>query len=113
MEKPMVPITIGVPVYNGADLLDESLACLAKQTFRDIIVLIYDNASTDATPEIAKAWAARDARFQHVRQSRNVGAVANFRDSLLAAESPWFLWRAYDDPSDENYLENLFNLSTP
>ena len=44
----MVPITIGVPVYNGADLLDESLACLARQTFRDFKVLIFDNASTDA-----------------------------------------------------------------
>ena len=34
----MVPITIGVPVYNGADLLDESLACLARQSFRDFKV---------------------------------------------------------------------------
>ena len=31
----MVPITIGVPVYNGAGLLEESLACLARQTFGD------------------------------------------------------------------------------
>jgi len=41
----MVPITIGVPVYNGADLLDESLACLARQTFRDFKVLMLDAAS--------------------------------------------------------------------
>jgi glycosyltransferase involved in cell wall biosynthesis len=108
----MVRITIGVPVYNGADLLDESLACLARQTFRDFKVLIFDNASSDATPEIAKAWAARDPRFEHVRQPRNVGGVANFRDSLLAADSPWFMWRADDDLSDDNYLEVLYGLAT-
>lgn len=108
----MVPITIGVPVYNGADLLDEALACLAAQTFGDFEVLIFDNASTDATPEIAQAWAARDGRFRHVRQPKNVGGMANFRDALLAAESPWFLWRADDDLSADNYLEVLHKLAT-
>jgi glycosyltransferase involved in cell wall biosynthesis len=108
----MVPITIGVPVYNGGDLLDESLACLARQTFRDFKVLIYDNASTDSTAEIAQGWAARDARFHYVRQPNNVGGVANFRDALLAAESPWFMWRADDDLSGDDYLETLYRLVT-
>jgi len=48
----MVPITIGVPVYNGADLIEESLACLARQSFGDFKALIFDNASTDGTSEI-------------------------------------------------------------
>jgi glycosyltransferase involved in cell wall biosynthesis len=108
----MVPVTIGVPVYNGADLLDESLACLARQSFRDFKVLIFDNASTDATAEIAEGWAARDARFHHVRQPTNVGIVANFSASLLAAESPWFMWRADDDLSADNYVEKLYRLAT-
>jgi len=107
----MVPITIGVPVYNGADLLDESLACLARQTFGDFKVLIYDNASTDGTAEIARNWAARDARFQYARQPSNVGSIANFRDALLAAESPWFAWRADDDLSADDYIETLYRLA--
>jgi glycosyltransferase involved in cell wall biosynthesis len=108
----MVPITIGVPVYNGADLIGESLACLARQTFRDFKVLIFDNASTDGTAEIAKGWAARDDRFHYVRQPNNVGGIANFRDSLLAADTPWFMWRADDDLSADNYIEKLYQLAT-
>jgi glycosyltransferase involved in cell wall biosynthesis len=108
----MVPITIGVPVFNGADLLDECLSCLARQTFRDFKVLIFDNASTDATPEIARAWAERDSRFHHVRQPSNVNVLANFRDALRAAESPWFMWRADDDLSADDYLETLYRLAT-
>ena len=74
----MVPITIGVPVYNGADLLDESLACLARQTFGDFKVLIYDNASTDATPEIARRWAERDPQLQSspAEQCRRPGQLS-------------------------------------
>jgi glycosyltransferase involved in cell wall biosynthesis len=108
----MAPITIGVPVYNGADLLDESLACLARQTFRDFNALIFDNASMDATAEIAQGWAGRDARFHHVRQPKNVGVSANYRDALLAADSPWFLWRADDDLSADDYVETLYRLAT-
>ena len=108
----MVPITIGVPVYNGADLLDESLACLARQTFGDFKVLIYDNASTDATPEIARRWADRDARFVYFRHAANVPVLANYLAVVQAADSPWFMWRADDDLSDDNYLEVLHDLAT-
>jgi glycosyltransferase involved in cell wall biosynthesis len=106
------PITIGVPVYNGGALLDECLACLARQTFGDFKVFILDNASSDATGEIARAWAARDSRFSYARQTHNVGMMPNFRDVLLAAESPWFMWRADDDLSADNYIERLYRLAT-
>ena len=89
-----------------------SLACLARQTFRDFEVLIFDNASTDATAEIAAAWVARDPQFHYLRQPNNVGALANFRDVLLAAKSPWFMWRADDDLSADDYIETLHSLAT-
>jgi hypothetical protein len=47
-----------------------------------------------------------------VRQPRNDGAIANFRDALLAADTPWFLWRADDDLSADNYIETLYRLAT-
>ncbi|MFZ1109704.1 MAG: glycosyltransferase family 2 protein [Rhodomicrobium sp.] len=104
------PVTVGVPVYNGAQWLEASLACLRDQTFRDIEVLIYDNCSDDATPEIAKAFCAEDARFRYFRQPENKGPKRNFLDVLQAARSPYFMWRAADDTSDLNYIEVLLEL---
>jgi glycosyltransferase involved in cell wall biosynthesis len=108
----MTAITIGVPVYNGAEFLEGSLACLARQTFHDFKVLIFDNASTDGTAAIARAWASRDSRFHYIRQPTNVGGMNNERDSLLAADTKWFMWRADDDLSDDNYVQALYALAT-
>lgn len=108
----MAPVTIGVPVFNGAAQLDESLGCLARQTFREFKVHILDNASTDATSDIGRAWAERDARFSYSRQNNHVPLMYNFRDVVLSAKSPWFMWRAHDDLTADNYLEALYRCAT-
>ena len=107
----MAAITVGVPVHNGADLLDKWLACLARQTFRDFKVIVVDNASTDDSPAIAKAWAERDPRFQYLRQDQYVTSMNNFLTALRLADTPWFLWRADDDLSADNFLETLYRLA--
>ena len=106
----MAAITIGVPVYNEAARLERCLETLRAQTFTDFEVLIFDNASTDATAEIAQAFCARDPRFRHVRQPVNRGAMGNFVDVLHAAQSPYFMWRAADDSADPDYVEALHRL---
>jgi hypothetical protein len=100
-------VTVGVPVYNGAVYLDECLACLARQDHPSMRVVISDNASTDATAAIAAAWAARDPRFLHVRQPHNIGGTANFLWLRDVTPSPYFMWRAYDDLSSDNYVSVL------
>ena len=106
----MHKVTVGVPVYNGAEFLEKSLTCLREQTFRDIEVLIFDNCSDDATGEIAQRFCACDARFRYFRQPENRGAVPNFLGALEAARTPFFMWRAADDTSDPHYIETLLDL---
>ncbi len=106
----MPAVTIGVPVYNGGALLSECLECLSAQTFPDFEVLIYDNASTDATASIAQSWAARDNRFKYFRHPQNRGPMQNFLDVLNAATADYFMWRAHDDLSAPNFVEVLHRL---
>jgi len=106
----MPAVSIGVPVYNGEDFLDECLACLAGQTFRDIEVLVWDNASTDRTGDIARAWEKRDPRFRYFRQETNRGVWRNFSDVLTAGKSEYFMWRAHDDLSAPDFIEVLHRL---
>lgn len=106
----MPRVTIGVPVYNSENLLEQCLENLAAQTFQDFKVIILDNASTDGTATIAQRFAARDSRFTYRRQPRNVGAQRNFADVLAMADTPYFMWRADDDLSDVNFVAETVRL---
>lgn len=100
-------VTIGVPVRNGEAGLEACLACLTGQTYTDIAILISDNDSTDGTADIAHDAMRHDSRIQYIRQPHNIGALANFSFTLRAAKSPYFMWRAFDDLSNDHYVENL------
>ena len=71
--KPSPLLSIGLPVYNGERFLAQALDCLLAQTFRDFEIIISDNASTDRTPEICRAYARRDPRVRYVCNQRNLG----------------------------------------
>jgi glycosyltransferase involved in cell wall biosynthesis len=105
----MTSVSIGMPVYNGEKYLDAALAALSAQTFPNLRIVISDNASTDATPDIISSWAARDPRITSHRQQENVGAKLNFEWVLRNAESKWFMFASYDDSWSPNYVDVLYH----
>ena len=98
-------ISIGLPVYNGANFLEETLRSIASQTFTDFELIIADNASTDATASICLEFARLDPRVRYVRHPENVGAAANFNLVLELARAPLFKWHAHDDQLEPDFLE--------
>lgn len=103
----MPRVTVGVPVFNGAVLIEGCLRHLASQTYRDFEVVISDNASTDGTTQICEDFARSDTRFRVVRQAVTSTAMQNFLDVRRQAQSPLFMWRAFDDLSSPNFIEAL------
>ena len=89
-------LTVGLPVYNGERFLAPALAALLGQDL-DFELLIADNASTDATEEICRAAAERDARVRYHRHRENLGANRNFNWLAEEQRSPFFRWAAADD----------------
>lgn len=93
-------VTIGIPVYNGEPYLEETIASIEAQTFADYEVIVSDNASTDRTEAICRAYAARDGRVRYVRNERNVGAAGNFRQLVALAGGEYFKLANADDLCD-------------
>jgi glycosyltransferase involved in cell wall biosynthesis len=98
-------VSIGLPVRNGGPLLAEAIDSILAQTFVDFELIISDNASTDDTPAICAAYAARDPRVRVFRQERNIGAAANFNLVFARSTGKYFKWAAHDDLIHPSYLE--------
>ncbi|WP_407495136.1 glycosyltransferase family 2 protein [Pseudooceanicola sp. MF1-13] len=104
-------ISIGMPVYNGADFLSEAVHSLLEQTFTDFELIISDNGSTDTTEVICRAFAEQDSRVRYVRQAKNLGAAGNFLFVLSQARAPYFMWAAHDDVWDRNWISELLPIA--
>jgi glycosyltransferase involved in cell wall biosynthesis len=98
-------VSIGVPVFNGARYLEDCLESLITQTYGDLEILISDNASTDKTPAISRAYCERDERVRYYRQARNCGLAANYRFVVDHTCGEFFKWAAYDDVCEPLFIE--------
>jgi glycosyltransferase involved in cell wall biosynthesis len=98
-------VSIGIPIYNGADYLRVALDSILAQTFEDFEVVISDNASEDATPEICREYMARDARIRYARSDTNRGAAWNYNRVTDMAKGKYFKWAAHDDWLAPTYIE--------
>jgi glycosyltransferase involved in cell wall biosynthesis len=98
-------VSIGVPVYNGAEYLAVALESLIRQTFRDLEIIVSDNASTDQSAGIARVYAALDSRVRVVESRVNVGGNGNFQRVLELARGEYFKWAAHDDLCEPDFVE--------
>ena len=90
-------VSVGVPVYNGERYLAQTLDAMLAQDLEDFELIISDNASTDATAEIARSYAAKDGRIRYHRNERNLGLARNFNRAFELSRGHYFKWTAHDD----------------
>ncbi len=103
-------VSIGMPVYNGANFIEEALDSLLSQTFRDFELIISDNGSSDKTEEICQNYASRDSRIKYYRHTINRGAAWNFNHLVDLALGKYFMWAAHDDIWLSTFLEETVNV---
>lgn len=65
-------VAIIVPVYNMEKYLRQSLDSLINQTFKDIEIICFNDASTDGSLAILQEYAAKDKRVQIVDSEVNI-----------------------------------------
>ena len=97
-------LSIAVPIYNGAKYMRRALDSVLTQSFRDFELIISDNASTDATPEISAEYARNDPRVRVVRRDQTMIAYLHFREVYREAAGAYFMWLAADDWWREGFL---------
>lgn len=91
-------------MYNGENYMAAAIEGVLAQTFSDFELIIADDASTDRTAEICRAFAARDPRVRYHRNERNRGAAPNYNNLVKLAQGRYFKWVAHDDVVTPDYL---------
>jgi glycosyltransferase involved in cell wall biosynthesis len=102
-------VTACVPVYNGATFVAETLACLARQTVKDIRILISVDRSDDDSVGVCRSF-ERDPRFVIFAQQDRAGWVGNMNRLLARVETPFFFIMPHDDLIADTYVEKLLSV---
>ena len=93
----MAKIAILLATYNGAQYLREQLDSLFQQTFRDWMLYIHDDGSTDGTFTILKEYAARYANINVLDYPSQHGAKNNFLSLVQKVDADYYLFCDQDD----------------
>jgi glycosyltransferase involved in cell wall biosynthesis len=82
-------VTVVIPAYNAAATIGETLESVRTQSHRALEIIVVDDGSNDATPDIVRRFASLDDRIRLLRQS-NAG-VAAARNAGIAAATADFI----------------------
>ncbi|MGE3834827.1 MAG: glycosyltransferase family 2 protein [Acidimicrobiia bacterium] len=88
-------VSIGIPTWNRADLLRECIASVLAQTETDFELWVFDNASTDHTPEVVASF--DDPRIHYVRNPENLGNQPNSTKAMRAGSAEYHVMLFDDD----------------
>jgi glycosyltransferase involved in cell wall biosynthesis len=100
----MTAISVVMGVYNGAATLAETLDSILGQTERDFELIVVDDGSTDETPQVLAAYAARDPRLRILTQE-NAGLTCALIAGCAAARGMYIARHDAGDLSDPRRLE--------
>ena len=75
-------ISVIVPVYNVEAYLDRCMYSVLNQTYQNLEILLIDDGSTDGSPALCDAYAAKDRRIKVLHKPN--GGLSDARNAGLA-----------------------------
>ena len=102
-------VSICIPTYNSEKFLKEMLDSIVSQTYKNIEVIISDNASVDKTPQIVREYCDKH-NWKYFQNEVNIGAGANFNKLIELATGDYIAIYHADDVYEPTIVEESVNL---
>jgi glycosyltransferase involved in cell wall biosynthesis len=102
-------VSVLVPAFNGERYIADALRSAVTQTYVQLEIIVCDDRSSDATVEIARAFAAEDSRIHIHRNESRLGPVGNFERCLSLASGPYVKYLMQDDRLESRAVERLLD----
>ena len=105
-------VSIIVGEYNSESFIEKNVRSLLNQTYKNIEILLYDDASTDSTREIMKKIQAEFSdkiRIFYSDENKGVGYGRNY--CLAQAKGEYVLFMDHDDYIHDSYVERVLKFA--
>lgn len=105
-------VSVIIPCYNAENTIKRSINSVINQTlgFENIELLLYDDASTDDTPNIIKKFSEKYDNIIPILSKNNSGKPSKGRNVCIKkASSKFVMFMDNDDEYDKNICKTLFN----
>ena len=101
-------LSVIVPMYNVEAWLRQCLDSLARQTLKDMEVLLVDDGAADDTPAIAKQYAAQYENMHYFHKEN--GGLSDARNyGIPYAKGDYIAFLDSDDWVEETFYEKMVN----
>lgn len=90
-------VSVVIPCYNYGHFLPDAVASALDQTGVDVDVLVVDDASTDASAEVALELAGQDDRVDVLLHEENRGHIRTYNDGLAKVSGDYVVLLSADD----------------
>lgn len=100
----MRQVTIGIVVYNHQDTIGETIRSVARQTFSDFLLVVWDNGSGDGSREIIQG---EPAVGEFIPSGSNIGFSRAHNEIIRRFPSKYYFCLNPDVILHENYLQVL------
>lgn len=108
MTEPLV--TIGVPTFDRPAGLARTLESLRFQTWKNLEIVVSNNASTLPEVELVALDAmAKDSRVTLYSHQSNIGMMPNFSSLIFKGAGEFFMWAADDDRWEPFFIERCMH----
>ena len=71
-------VQVFIPTFNRSKLVINAIRSVLDQTFKNIEIIVLDNASTDGTYQLISELIAQHKNIRYIRNENNVGMLGNF-----------------------------------
>ncbi len=104
-----IKVSVVLSAYNEAKTIERAMRSVLGQSFRNIELIVVDDASTDNTLEVIRTIAAIDGRVKIIRHDENLGLSASRRSGWEMAIGDYVQFMDGSDTLNSLAIEQMYN----
>jgi len=101
----MIKTSVILSAYNNENYLTEAIKSILDQTFRNLEIIIINDASTDDSGKIIKSFASKDKRIVLINNKKRLGLTKSLNKAVRLAKGKYIARMDADDISLKDRLE--------